>query len=128
MDAGAGLESCPTERFETKFHHGKRGFLSDALSPICCPDVEPEFVDTLIHPIKPQARTSNMLIVLQQEDRPILHMMRTHRSHLHAQPFHNLIFCKRPADQSGDLRISPERSRQRQVAARPSIESQSRCT
>ncbi len=75
----AGKQSFRTQILEGKVHHCASRLLGQAHSPILTAEVVSQFVNLLLRLVRAQSGASNVFVVGQQEDGPILNVMGTQR-------------------------------------------------
>src|SRR5579864_2338951 len=85
-----------------------RGLAREPLSPECAAKVNSELVDSLLCPIRAKSGTSDMLIGVEQEDRPVLKTLLLHLGNLFLETQAHHFRRKRSTDFTRHFGVAPQ--------------------
>ena len=118
-------ESSRLEPFKRVSNHGPAGLRGQSLAPKGGPEVDSKLVDSWFAIVGPQSGCANKFSGREEEERPVLDPVQTHRLDLAPESVLNRFWGERAANESRHSSVSPERPREGEIGERPTAEAKS---
>ena len=94
--------------FEGEIYDGAGRFFGEAAPPVGAKEMNAQFEDAILQAIGAETGAAGVLVRFEKENRPVLDVVPGAEINFRVQPFLNFLRRESAADETCDVRVSPE--------------------